>query len=118
MDDVSWMFAVFGCRDTVFGSFHSIDVSTVHSRSNKRETILPNLSHLFFDCSIVSFFKFESGYVNQKLFTPQRNKKSKASVLLFQEFKRQQSQNTLQPDSVSCWCSSHFHNWNQKGGLL
>ena len=73
VDDVSWMFVVFGCRDTVFGSFHSIDVSTVHSRSNKRETILLILSHLFFDCSTL-FFKFKSGYVTQKLFTPQRSK--------------------------------------------
>lgn len=78
MDDVSWMFVVFGCRDTVFGSFHSIDVSTVHSRSNKRETILLILPHLFFDCSTL-FFKFKSGYVTQKLFTLKEvNKKSKA----------------------------------------
>lgn len=117
MDDVSWMFVVFGCRDTVFGSFHSIDVSTVHSRSNKRETILLNLSHLFFDCS--TFFLNSNPAVLPKSYSPVKevNKKIK-SVLLFQEFKRQQSQNTLQPDSVSCWCSSHFLNWNQKRGLL
>lgn len=56
VDDVSWKFAVFGFRDTVFGSFHSTNVSTVHSGSNNREITLPNLLHLFFDCSMFLFF--------------------------------------------------------------
>lgn len=79
VDDVSWMFAVFGCRDTVFSSFHSTNVSTVHSGSNNREITLPNLLHLFFDCSMFLFFYLNPAMLT-KSFSPLKeiNKKSKA----------------------------------------
>ena len=80
MDDVSWMFVVFGCRDTVFGSFHSIDVSTVQYILEVTKERPSFLSCRISSSIAVLFFLNSNPAMLPKSYSPLKevNKKSKA----------------------------------------
>ena len=80
MDDVSWMFVVFGCRDTVFGSFHSINVSLQYILEVTKERPSFLTCRISSSIAVIFFFLNSNPAMLPKSYSPLKeiNKKSKA----------------------------------------